>query len=207
MLDSKKKLRHNLYLNCGILPKWHDKTFKEFTNDKVALRTVKKYISRLPAPIHEGVGLFLYGANGVGKTHLMMTAFKALIDSGYSCKVISFSTLITKFTAEWYNTEEGADFRRALREAKVFGIEDLGKEFRSANSENLGIAALSYVLKFRIQMGKPVWMTSDFEPAVISERYGEDIASMLLEACLPVKVAGSDYRNKIADKIYDNYNG
>ena len=34
-----------LYLSSGILEKWHDKTWADFTNDNEAKKTIQKYLS------------------------------------------------------------------------------------------------------------------------------------------------------------------
>lgn len=188
------------YLRNGILPKWHDKTIENFTNDSNAKSKVEKYLNDAELMKIKGIGLFLWGANGTGKTHLMTSAFKELLARNYTVKVISLSSLIAKFTAGWYDMNEKRELQDILKKVDFLGIEEIGKEFRSQNSD-LGNVVFDNILRYRVQMQKPTWFTSNVNPKNLTSNYTEDITSMLKECCYPLQVLGSDRRNDCFNKI------
>jgi DNA replication protein DnaC len=192
------------YNYCGILPHWHEATFDQFVNDAKALSVVTKYLDNPKQAISDGVGFFLYGANGTGKTLLMNCAFKQLIKSGYTVRIISMSSLITEFSNSWYDKEAKRALNRMLRKTHFLGIEEIGKEFRSQNSD-LGIVALDHILRIRVQMNLPTWITSNKEPSSLASFYTEDIASMLRQHCVSLQVKGADFRKTISENHKEKY--
>lgn len=192
--------KKNEFLKNGILPKWHNKKLSDYKNDPQAKESIDKYLKSRDNMLKKGVGLYLWGANGTGKTHLMMTSFKELRALDYSVKVISLSSLIAKFTAGWYDMAEKRELQNALQRVDFLGIEEIGKEFRSQNSD-LGTVVLDNVLRYRVQMMKPTWFTSNVPPGKLTANYTEDIASMLKECSYPIQVMGKDMRGEQYNKI------
>lgn len=195
----------NEYRKIGILDKWHEKKLEDFDNDDKALATVNKYLKHYENMLEEGVGLFLWGANGTGKTYLLTTTFKKLFKLGYSVKIISLSTLITKYASGWYDSKEKKEFFDLLKRVDFLAIEEIGKEFKSikGNENDLSTTVLDTVIRYRVQMKKPVWCTSNLAPSKLKSRYTEDVASMLKEACYIQIVSGKDKRTEVGDKLND----
>lgn len=198
------KLTPDRLLSCGILQKWHAKSLEDFTNDPAAKKAVLKYLSQHRAVRKDGTGLYLHGANGVGKTLLMNASFKWLMEQGYKVQIISLSSLITKFTAGWYDMEEKRALQQTLQRVDFLGIEEIGKEFKSQTSD-LAVTVLDNIVRYRSQMLKPIWATSNLEAKKLSDTYSEDIASMLREACIPINVLGEDFRERIAKELKKKY--
>ena len=191
------------YSYCGIHKKWQDKTAKDFTNDLESLEIVRKYLGNVWSHYKKGVGIYLYGSNGVGKTLLLNIVFKELIRLKFSARIISMSELITKFTSGWHNEETRMSLERTLKEVQFLGIEEIGKEYKNKQtkeSTSVGLHVLDTIIRHRINESKPIWITSNVHPDQIAEMYSEDIASMLREVAIPLKVLGKDYRVKIAKK-------
>ena len=191
------------YLSCGILPKWFDKTFKDFTNeDAMPIKEfVLQYLSNVKDYKKEGVGLYLWGANGVGKSLLLNCAFKELINKGYKVRIVSFSELITNFANGWYDKTQ-QEVMSDLKNCDFLGIEEVGKEFQSKES-SLAKTVLDNIYRYRLQHLKPTWITSNAnaQPKNIKVLYSEDIASMMKEGCIDLQVKGNDYREVIRKKI------
>lgn len=200
------------YLESGILEKWHDKTFEDFTNDDYALKQVKHCVENIDAMYKDGVGVFLWGSNGVGKSLLMNVAFKEIMKKvkksssstikHYTTKIITLSTLVTTYTNSWYNKED-AHFLDEVKNVDFLGIEEIGKEFKSAT--DLGSVVLDTIVKYRVQRMLPIWATTNLEPSNVVGYYTEDIASMLREAVLAVQVTGKDMRVSIQKEIKRKY--
>jgi len=191
--QQEKASKTKYYRECGILDTWHDKTFDDFVNDEDSKKVVIKYLSEAKQWYKKGVGLYLYGDNGVGKSLLLNCAFKELIKQEYRVRIISMPTLITLFTAGWSDSSERKNLVRVLQSADFLGIEELGKGTKT----DLGNLVLESVIRYRNQMKKPIFITTNSAPSTITTTYSKDVASMLNECCVELHVEGKDYRKQI----------
>ena len=53
------------------------------------------------------------------------------------------------------------------------------------------------MIRFRVQMNKPIWFASNTDPKYVKTVFSEDIASLLREAVIPICVRGEDFRREI----------
>lgn len=189
------------YLYCGIKSAWHNKRLEDFTNDDSAKRIVIKYLDQSKEMLRDGIGLFLWGANGTGKTHLAMCSAMMLIGSNYKVRVFSIDEVVDKFTSSWYSDDEKKELNDMLRNTDFLFIDEFGKnvddEGKAKYLPDLVKRVMESVIRYRVQMHKPIWFTSNTDPAFVKEVFSEDIASLLNEAVVPVCVRGEDYRKVI----------
>lgn len=193
--------QHKYYLDCGIKLSWHDKCLDDFKNDDESLARVKDYLVKAKEAKQRGLGLFLWGANGCGKSHLMNCAFKELIDQRYRVHIFSLDEIVDKFTASWYSDEDKQDLNDILRKSDFLGIDEFGKNL-DKNGEakyipDLVKRVMDSVIRYRVQMKRPVWFTSNTSPANVDKVFSEDVASLLKEATVPMQITGVDYRGVI----------
>ncbi len=192
-----KELQEML-LGNGILQKWHTKEWEDFTNDNRAKRIVLNYLKEYKEALKDGVGIYMWGDNGVGKTLLLnLLMMDLLLEKRCTVRIISMSTLITKFTGGWYDGDERRTLTSMLQSAQFLGIEEIGKEHTS----ELATTVLDNVLRYRVQMNRPVIFTSNKAASDITTTYSEDIASMMRECCIDLNVKGKDKRIEIAEGI------
>lgn len=185
------------FLEHGILPKWHDKTIADFKNDDEAKRKILKYLENHKDASTKGVGPYLHGDNGVGKTLLMMTSLMYLFtEHRYKVQVVSLSTLVDTFTSSWYD-ESKKESLDAMKNCHFLGIEEIGKQLDSEKSLKVVTHILETVLRYRLQSNKPTWFTSNIQPGELKNMYNEDIASMMRECSVPILVTGDDKRSDI----------
>lgn len=189
------------YLYCGIKSAWHNKRLEDFTNDDSAKRIIIKYLDQSKEMLRDGIGLFLWGANGTGKTHLAMCSAMMLIGSNYKVRVFSIDEVVDKFTSSWYSDDEKKELNDMLRNTDFLFIDEFGKnvddEGKAKYLPDLVKRVMESVIRYRVQMHKPIWFTSNTDPAFVKEVFSEDIASLLNEAVVPVCVRGEDYRKVI----------
>lgn len=192
---------YDYLLYCGIKSAWHDKRLDDFTNDDAAKKIVVKYLDQSKAMLKDGIGLFLWGANGTGKTHLAMCAAMQLIDFKYKVRVFSIDEIVDKFTSSWYSDGEKKQLNDILRDTDFLFVDEFGKnvddEGKAKYLPDLVKRVMESVIRYRVQMHKPIWFTSNTDPKFIKEVFSEDIASLLNEAVVPVCVRGEDYRKVI----------
>ena len=196
------------YLHCGIAKRWHNLTLDDFVNDPKALTKVKNYLGNIDEALKDGVGLYLYGSNGTGKSMLMNTMFMEIIKKRKTVSVLSIDELVTRVTSSWYSKNEEEDFS-AFRRADFFGIDEFGKNLdKDGNPKpipELVKRIVESTIRYRVQMCKPICIASNTDVKYVEKVFSEDIASLLNEAVLPVRVTGEDYRKKIQIKMKDKY--
>jgi DNA replication protein DnaC len=186
--------------------KWWLKQWEDFTNDERAVDKVSLYLDKLFSPIQHdpefrSVGLFLYGANGTGKTLLATLALRHAITYRVKVKYISMPELVSLHVDKW-RTEEATSQYGRLMESDIVLIDDIGKEKRkSGDTNDLALNVVDTLLRARAQGLKCTWFTSNITPEQVKTCYSEDFASLLREVCYPILVGGSDYRIKIANRI------
>ena len=189
------------YLYCGIKSGWHNKTLADYEGDPEALTAVQNYLENAQDALKKGVGLYLWGANGTGKSYLENTAFKELISQRFRVRVYSMDEIIDKFTNSWYSDEAKHELDNTLRKIDFLGIDEFGKNLdkdgKPVYLPDLVKRTMESVIRFRVQMHKPIWITSNTDPKYVKDVFSEDIASLLREATIPVVVRGDDFRQSI----------
>lgn len=196
---------------CGIKGKWQESSFKDFVNCEPAKDRVLHYLGKLKEAQEDGVGLYLWGANGTGKSMLMNLAFKEIIITHRkSVRIFSMDQLVSFFTDSWYSSEARHELRDVLLKVDFLGIDEFGENLKKGGTDYLPDVvknALESILQVRIQSGKPTWIASNTEPKYVKDIFSEDVASLLKEACLPVQVTGTDYRGVKGEELRTKYLG
>ena len=196
-MDNKTK---EYYLHCGIKDGWHDKTFADFVNDPDAKKVIINYTRKVGVDTPK-FGLYLWGSNGTGKSHLMNCAFKKFIDKGYKVRIYPMDEIVNMFTSSWYSDAERQHLDNILRNVDFLGIDEFGKNVdkdgKPVYLPDLVRRIMEQIIRYRVQMHKPLWITSNTDPKLVTDVFSEDIASLLNEAVVAVCVRGSDYRKEI----------
>ena len=173
-----------IYNACGIFETWHEKKFEDYT-DPYFRQIIMNYVDE---DFEKNV--LLYGNNGAGKTMLMNIAFKELIHKQKEVYIIDFRNLVREYIKSW----RGESKIPKIMSVDYLGIDDLGKEFSAGDvSKELAVTALDYVLRYRFQRMKPVWMTFNLTLKEIEPTYGKSIYSLLLRSSEAVCFDGEDY--------------
>lgn len=200
-MDTKTK---EYLLYCGIKVSWHSKSLDDFENDPDALSAVKKYLKKSKEVVSDGIGVYLWGANGTGKSHLMNCCFKELLKKKHKVRIYSMDEIVDKFTSSWYSDEDKKDLDNVLRNIDFLGIDEFGKNVDKDGNPvylpDLVKRVMESVIRYRVQMQKPIWFASNTDPKFVKEVFSEDIASLLNEAVIAVCVRGNDFRKEIQRK-------
>src|SRR5574343_448776 len=98
MMTPEQRLIHKKYEECGILRAYWDVDVDNFAGDKEALSKVKKYINKLDDVFTNGIGLYLHGSFGTGKTSLANIVLKEALHTGkYTVYNITLSNLMSYY--------------------------------------------------------------------------------------------------------------
>lgn len=182
-----------VYIKRGIWEVWHNLDWNDYTEEYYREK-VQEFVK-----MDEPKNVLLYGNNGTGKTMLMNLAFKDMIVYlNRDVQIIDFRNLVKEYVASWRNNGRLKD----LLDCDYLGIDDLGKEFNSGEvSKELAVTTLDYVLRYRVQRQKPVWMTFNLMLSDIETTYNKHIASLIKRSSVALPFDGNDYGDNLFKKI------
>ncbi len=158
-------------------------------SDNHAMQVARNYVTNFEKMKADGVGLFIHGDVGVGKSFMAACIANALIDKGENVIVTDFTTIIN----DLWNCDTRNAYLRKLNDVSLLVIDDLGRENESPH--NIGIIAS--VLDTRCRSKRPLILTSNFSTEYLLK--AEDTAlrriySRIFKQCIPVEFMGIDRR-------------
>lgn len=136
--------------------------------------------------------LLLYGATGIGKTHLCLAIARGVTEQGFGVVYGSVQPLVRRLEAERFGREQG-DSEDQLISCDLLVLDDLGMEFDTPFSR----ACLYDILNARLLEGRPTVVSTNLGVNALKERYGEQIASRISGGFVPLHCVGSDIRQII----------
>lgn len=148
--------------------------------------------------------LYIFGDVGRGKTYLLNSIAKEILDRNYSVLYMTSSRLF-KFLNDynWAFEEARAKHQEQfdfILECDLLIIDDLGSEPSSKNDS----ANLFEVVNNRMIAGKPIIFSTNFDETMLSEMYGERIFSRIIGNSEVYEIFGEDLRLKTRE-FWGNY--
>lgn len=156
------------------------------------LAPVRDYLAKLDANVAAGMGLFLSGSTGSGKTLVEMLVIKELVNKDHDCYVTTFVGAIDEFAATWRDNAEKQRFAHRFEYSRILGIDDVGKEY----SNKLSGHTLDRILRTRNQEARPTIVTTNLSSGQVYQGYGPAVLSLLVEQSIEVPLVGADFRIK-----------
>ncbi len=133
--------------------------------------------------------IYMYGATGLGKTHLSLSIANTVARNGFSAVYYSAQNLLSDIEREKFSGE------KTHTEAKAMGcdlliIDDLGTEFAT----QFTVSKIYNILNDRINRSKPVIISTNLDLAELEKKYTERITSRIIGNYTHLFFAGSDVR-------------
>ncbi|MGB4439337.1 MAG: ATP-binding protein [Sedimentibacter sp.] len=188
----------------GLKKRFLNRTFENFIcktpNQKIAFMTAKKYADKFQEYFERGIGLYIEGTNGTGKTHLAAAISLQLINKGVPvvCKT-SIELLDDIKRAFDANKTNEFEVISVYKQVDLLIIDDLGKE----QCTDWSMSTLYSILNDRYEDMKPTIITTNYnEDSLIKNMTpkGSDnekivaIISRLREISTVITMAWEDYR-------------
>lgn len=138
--------------------------------------------------------IFMYGATGLGKTHLSLAIAGKAIRKGYGVIYGSAQNLLTKLENERFGraTADDVAAEEAILECDLLIIDDLGAEFTTSFT----VAAVYNIINTRILEGKPTIISSNLTLKELEDKYTQRITSRIIGNYKPLVFCGKDIRQQ-----------
>lgn len=188
---------HKHYLNSGIGVPYQRLGWDDWHGDPEAARTVRDTYLR-GAFVDRGMGLFLWGDIGTGKTMLATLALKELVRRGMRCYAITTEDLIDEFTKGWASNDDKRWYERKVKHCEVLLLDDLAKERN--RGPDLQRTTIDNLLRSRVQAGRPTFITTNYEPKYLGIDYGSAALRLVHEQSLPLELRGDDVSLAVNDR-------
>lgn len=145
-------------------------------------------------PKGEYLNLLLTGEGGLGKTFLLNAIFERVISRGYSAVRTTAFHMFEAMRQQHFGNVEDHEFQ-TLIEAPLLLIDDLGTE---PMMRNITLEYLFALLNERMAKRRHTVIATNFTPVQLNERYGERVASRLLDRMRTgtVRFEGKDLRRQ-----------
>lgn len=202
MKEKKRKIDRILKMSSE-LDQIKGLTFDNYSvrdGNEYVVREVKNAVNNFNE-LH-GMGLFIFGVSGNGKSHATAAGGNALIKQGYSVIFLTEKDLLNrlKATNNFHNHETFGDVMNAAVNADLLVWDDFLSSTRLSGDEK---DWMFQIINGRERAGKPIWFTSNLTP---DEFQSKDIETVLdpkgrtwwriLNNTTPVFNKASNYRKE-----------
>lgn len=154
---------YDLYLrmaNANIPSKFWDHVLKDFDwCTEVTTIPIRKYVINLEKMLTQGMGLYLWGRNSVGKSFVASLILKAALIKSYTVYFTSFETILTMVSDSMYDRDLRYEFRQKIVETDFLVVDDIDKTYRSATT--FVDSKMDAVFRERANYGLPTIITSN----------------------------------------------
>lgn len=181
-----------LYCHAGIGALYQRLDWDDLTLTPEQVAPIREYATHVDRYVDKGIGLFISGTIGSGKTLLSNLVLKQLVKTGLSCYFTTFAQTIEAFTSTWGSPDEKSRFADRFMNTTVLCLDDLGREFRSSN--NLRASTFDHILRTRVFRSFPTIITTNLNVDEVRRGYGSGILSLLYEQSIGVHLEGTDFR-------------
>ncbi|MBQ7549745.1 MAG: ATP-binding protein [Clostridia bacterium] len=158
---------------------------------KKRMESIYNYCKSYAADISKSSGsLLMYGATGLGKTHLSLAIAGKAVERGMGVIYTSAQNLFNRLEREKFGRGADENTEQTIIECDLLIIDDLGAEFCTPFT----VSALYNIINSRELEGRPTIISTNLDPAAVNKAYGERIASRLMSNYQLLKFDGSDIR-------------
>lgn len=181
----------------------------EDIDHETARAAVNKYVDKMDQCVMKGIGLYLWGPQGSGKTLAACVILKEAIKQGYQVQFTMLTEILERYCNTMYDEVGRHDFRNRILDADILVIDDIDKIHISKNS-NFADAAYDYLFRTRANKKLPIIVTSNLRSDRFAEQegmsFGDSLLSLFKEHLYNVKVRSEDKRIDIQKRLGEFFN-
>lgn len=196
--------KNELYIElakANIPVKYWDLEFSNLDAANTQVREkLEQYCSKFKQVLDRGVGLFLVGPNGVGKTLAASLLLKQALRGKYRCRFTTLMEIMAMSSDGMYDASARNAYRKEIVEVDFLVIDDITKTYK--NTEKASSAYIDvqfdYLFRTRANCNLPVIITSNHvrEEALASvdETLTNSLLSLFAEHLKDITFIGKDRR-------------
>ena len=171
-----------------------DEEISPYENMKELSQELQKYAEEFD---RESVNLYIYGPVGTGKTYLLNSIAKKVMDRGLSVVYFSESDLVSNILEHRFAYSETKQKLRdqidMIYDADLLIIDDLGAN----NTNDTSVSAVFEALNKRLVKKLPVIISSNLDPEDLRIIYDQRVYSRIAGNYFLKKLYGNDLRTSI----------
>lgn len=196
-----EKLRANSLLGVKYAQVDFETTDTEDQQFKAVFERCKKYCEVADEVLAQGIGIYLSGSHGTGKTHLTACMANYLMNEFYSVMFTNFSQISQSIrnTFNQCGVTESAVIEKLVQVDFLF-IDDFGTEMVSRNNEDLWLQEKIFeIVNQRYNNNKPIIFTSNYSIVDMALKRGlaDKTIDRINETCEFMKLDSMSYRFKV----------
>lgn len=199
------------YLLANIPEKYFDLDFSPIkdkllksNNTIEEIEKFEKYYNAIDKAAEKGIGLYIYGSHGVGKTSLAIILLKIAIQKYYSAFFSTSNEALEFMRAGWKNEDKKFFWTYVINNCKFFVIDDIGRLFSQFNEGEKTNINDSFIKRDNSNLC--TIMTANHSLDQNRDLLGEALYSNFKERLIEIKFVGEDYRNIISKQLLDELN-
>lgn len=150
-------------------------------NNRAVYDRCRNYVENAKEAREKNMGLYIYGKNSTGKTHLTACICNELLWRGYSCIYTNLATMLNEIRGSYNGQGIGeCELMYRLQAYDFAFIDDLGKEFigreYNAASSKWAEEKLYEIINARYIAQKPIILSSNYNVAELAHVFKLDKA-------------------------------
>lgn len=141
----------------------------------IAFARCQKYVLNADLCLKDGLGIYMYGDRGCGKTHLSACMVNHLINNGYSAMLTSFTRIVEDIKSSFGGNHEENERTIISKYSSIdfLFIDDIGTErFMNNNNDTYMQEKVYEVINDRYNKRKPTIFTSNYSIKEIVNEQG-----------------------------------
>ena len=188
--------------------KYKDVTFSNCIKTSIEFEKIynrcKKYCEVSKEVLNRGIGIYLFGNKGTGKSHITACMANELMNNYHTVLYTNFSE-ISKYIRETFNktSETEYDFLERLSNIDFLFIDDFGTEIVTKNNQDIWLQEKVFeVINKRYNNNKPIIFTSNYSLRQLYEERGiaDKTIDRINEMCEIMKLEGESYRKHLKEQ-------
>jgi DNA replication protein DnaC len=191
---------------AGVPVKFYEAELEQFDRCPPAKKKIESYVNKLSMAFEKGVGLYLCGSQGLGKSFCEAIIAKSALRKGYSVLYTNLNEVITQFGDGFYDKEVRDAYRHEVLQVDFLIVDDIDKTLMNTE-KSISYIAAAFDQLFRTR-------SNELLPTILSANktreeffknstgtFGASALSLLAEHLIDVLFIGKDKRAQINPEL------
>jgi DNA replication protein DnaC len=189
--------------NLRVPPRYKSCTFNNYDIDHGSDQfktAIEKWSKSIDKRMEDGMGLYIHGKTGLGKTHMAVAALREVVTNNELSGLFLSYDIFTEMVHDSRNNDGELP--------EMYGDPNLLKYMRrvydivvidNLNSDRLTeymAKTVSNMIESRYEMQLPTIYTTEINPDKLSVLYSPRVYSIIKQSCFMLGITGEDYRTK-----------